>query len=627
MCGFAGVLDQSGVQNYDIDQMIRVILHRGPDQQRSKTIDNLVKIGFARLAIIDLAGGSQPMSNDDESITVMLNGEIYNYVELAEELKRDGVVFHTSSDTEVMLHMYEKYGMEMLPRLQGMYGITIIDRNTHEVFLIRDRVGIKPLYYTNTKAGQIGFASEIKPLLQLPYVSKKIRKESIAEFLEFEYVQAPYTVFEDIKKVMPGHYIRLTDNQMEEICYWDCNEVPEKSDMTLEEAKKGVLDELRQSLKLHLRSDVQLGCFLSGGIDSGLLVALASEQVNNLDTYTLKFDNGDFDETGLAELVAKRYRTNHHCYTVKADDFKQLLPEMLWFFDEPIGDSGILPNYIINELVAKDGTKVILSGAGGDELFGGYNYYFPNKKEEVFRKHPVMAKAAIQLVKNAKPELAAKIQRALDFDANPLEHMIIHERTFGQEEVESLLGVASAGTDVKRVYGTRMKQSGLNQKLYMDMKTYLVDDLLLLSDRSCMAYSVEGRVPFVHHPLIEFALQIPEKIKAPNNQRKWLLKEVAKDFLPEELFNAPKMGFCSPIQRWADQGLSEWAYELLNSKRAMQREVWNGGSYRAFVSDRKNYENHFDKVYLLLVLELFFRVHVDNVFYSKDEIDMEQIYG
>lgn len=626
MCGFAGIYDLAGTDSYDVESMLDLIYHRGPDEQRIEKLHN-ASIGFARLAIIDLAGGSQPMQSEDGRVTVALNGEIYNYLELKEELISHGVPFKTTSDTEVLLQMYLNYGLDMLPHLQGMFGIAIVDERNDETLLIRDRAGIKPLYYTVGREDKIGFASEIKPLLKLPFVTRNIRKESVAEFLQCEYIQAPNTIFEDIKKVNPGHYIKIKDGSFAEVKYWDCNDIALDETLTIETAKEKIVEELKHSLSLHLRSDVQLGFFLSGGIDSGLLVALASEQVDNIDTYTLKFENGDFDETDLAQKVADKYKTNHHLYTVKADDFERLLPQMLWYFDEPLADSGILPNYILNELVQKDGTKVIMSGAGGDELFAGYTYYFENASEKKVNAHPVISRLAQNTLAPIMPELSQKLYRSLLYKKSPLEHMLYCEQAISTDEIERLTGVEPTGMQTKEKYGKSFKQGGLNSLLYTDFKTYLSDDLLLLSDRTCMAHSIEGRVPYLHHPLVELAYTIPSKIKAPGGERKWLLKEIARDYLPKELIDAPKMGFCSPIQTWANNGFSEFAYKILNSEKTLGREVWNRTELEHFVADKDNYSKHFNKIFLLLILELFFRIHVDASYESKDDIKVEEIYG
>lgn len=625
MCGFAGVYDKNGIEKYDMNLLVKLIYHRGPDEQRICNTSDAV-IGFARLAIIDIEGGSQPMKSDDGLITVAMNGEIYNYIELREELKSQGVTFISESDTEVLLQMYIRYGLEMLPKLQGMYGIVIIDKKRDVIYLIRDRVGIKPLYYTCVGEKQIGFSSEIKPLLRLPFVSKRVRQESVAEYLQCEYVQAPNTIFNDIKKVMPGHYLSISESGVHEIEYWDCSEIKVDDSFSAENAKERIKAELRRSLSLHLRSDVPLGFFLSGGIDSGLLVALASEQVNNLDTYTLRFANGDFDETGLANAVARKYGTNHHCFEVNADDFERLLPEIIWYFDEPLADSGILPNYMLNELVNKDGTKVIISGAGGDELFAGYTYYFQNEAEKKVNAHPAIATLAEAALRPFKTDLSNKIHRSLLYNEDPLEHMLYCEQAMLEDEVRRLTGISPKGMNLKRELGKKFTQGGLNRLLYTDFKTYLSDDLLLLSDRTCMAYSIEGRVPFLHHPLIELAFSIPGNIKAPGENRKWLLKEIAKEYLPKEIFDAPKMGFCSPIQTWANNGFSDFAYKILNHERTISRDIWNKDGFSRYVADKNVYSKHFNKIYLLLILELFFRIHVDGEYSSRDDIKIREIY-
>jgi asparagine synthase (glutamine-hydrolysing) len=549
----------------------------------------------------------------------MCNGEVYNYVELKQALKNEGVNFRTASDTEVVLKMYEKYGIEMVKFLEGMYAISIIDKLQNKIYLIRDRFGIKPLYYTKSKNGEYAFASEIKPLLRLPFVSKSIRKKSVADFLKYEYIHAPYTIFEDVKKVLPGHYLVISDGEMDDIEYWDCADIEEK-ETTVEECKEKVTNLLKESLSLHLRSDVKLGLFLSGGIDSGLITALASEQVKNLDTYTLRFENAGYDESKLAEMVARKCGTNHHCYTVKMDDFKRLIAEMTWYFDEPLGDSGILPNYILNRLVNQNETKVILSGAGGDELFAGYPYYCGSNKEKIIAQFPKVARIISRLIKGGKPELAWRLYRSSFLRENPILHMTIHKQTFLTSDLTRILGMDA--DDVNFEYSQRSRGNNLNKMLYTDIKTYLADDLLLLSDRSCMAFSVEGRVPFLYRPLVEYALSIPEKIKAPNGQRKWLLIDIAKQYLPQEVINAPKVGFCSPIDKWRDAGLDDFAYEILNDEKSINRDVWNTDEYKKYVSEKRNYKYNFRKIYLLLILEIYFRIHLDNSYDSVEEIDI-----
>ncbi len=626
MCGFVGLYDKELKYNFDIEKTLKKIYHRGPDSQNIIMLEKGISLGFSRLAIIDLTEtGAQPMSNDSGDVIVVFNGEIFNYKELKEILLEKGYSFHSQSDTEVLLYMYEEYGIDMLEQLEGMYAIALVDQKKEELYLIRDRMGIKPLYYSN-REDTIGFASEMKAMFDIPNVSKNISYQSVAEFLQYEYIHAPNTLFTDIKKVLPGHYIKIHNSEIEDVEYWDCRDLLSIS-MTVEEAKKEVIKKLKKSLELHLRSDVPIGLFLSGGIDSGILVALASEQIPEVNTYTLKFDKNDFDETYLAELVASKYNTKHHCYTVSAQDMKELLPEMIWYCDEPLGDSGILPNYIINRFVSKDGIKVVLSGAGGDELFAGYNYYFGNKKEWIVSKFPIVSKIAAKLVKGINPNISRKIETALLLKKHPEKHMIVSEQVFDNDTLIRLIGKQCDLREPKGVYYTKFNQEGINRLLYTDIKTYLTDDLMLLADRTTMAHSIEGRIPFLYRPLVELAMRIPENIKAPRRQRKWLLKDIAKDYLPQEVIDAPKMGFCSPVISWGSGDFGKYAFQILNSQRSLNRAYWDKEEYKAFVSNRNQYTNNFAQIYLLLILELYMRIHVDNEFISKQDIDMEKIYA
>lgn len=625
MCGFIGLCDHKTASEYNIGTFLRLIKHRGPDSQNTEKVSDIYSVAFTRLAIIDLEGGNQPMHSGDGNITVMCNGEVYNYIELREKLKAEGTLFHTASDTEVVLRLYEKYGIRLTEYLEGMYAISIVDKKRKCTYLIRDRFGIKPLYYTWKSPKRFAYASEIKPLLRLPFVSKNIRRKSVADFLAYEYIHAPYTIFEDIKKVFPGHYLVLSETGIEDVEYWDCADLEDNPDISVEHAKKKVVELMRESLTLHLRSDVKLGFFLSGGLDSGLITAFASEQVSNIDTYTLRFEHADYDESGLAEQVAKRYHTKHHNFTVNADDFSRLVAEMLWYFDEPLGDSGILPNYILNRLVRENDTKVILTGAGGDELFAGYGWYFGGKVDKRIARHCIAGKAAAQILKGINPDVAYKIHRGTLLYDSPVEHLIATEHAFRDDETMRLCGAVEEG--IKRNYGNRYNGGDLNKTLYMDIKTYLADDLLLLADRACMAYSVEGRVPFLYKPLVEYAMSIPAEVKTPGGNRKWLLREIAKDYLPDDILYAPKMGFSSPVQTWQRHGLGDFAYQILNSKKSTGRSIWKTDAYKRYVSNKGNYRKQFNKIFLLFVLEVFFRVHIDNDFTSADEIVPEKLYG
>ena len=637
MCGFVGFTGD--IESKNIEDYLKRIKHRGPDQTASLFLSKKWTFGFNRLSILDLSPlGAQPMQSQDKMVTIMHNGEIYNYLELREDLEEKGYSFASSGDTEVILNMYLEFGIDMLEKLQGMYALAIWDERNQECFLVRDRYGIKPLYYT--KAGkEFAFSSEMKPLLSMGIVDRQISKEAVAEFLAFEYIHAPNTIFQSIKKLCPGHYLKLSTSGIEEIEYYNLQEEilkkvsetdlsKEKNEDELQtDIQEEILGLLKESVRKHLRADVPVGVFLSGGFDSGILTALASEELEGINTYTLNFKNGEFDESELAREVAEKYHTKHHEFQVKSEDFKHLLPEILWYCDEPLGDSGILPNYIINKLVAEDGIKVVLSGAGGDELFAGYSYYFPNDKEKKILKYPRISKILSFFLKGLRPDLSKKIDRALLYSVSPLKHLIQLQLGGDLQFIRDILDIDVDFIYLKERYVKDFQTDSLNKQLYLDFMTYLPDDLLLLADRTTMAHSVEGRLPFLYEPLVEKCFSLSGNCKAKNGKRKVLLKEIARNYLPKSFYKAPKRGFFSPIQKWSNGEFGKLVYEVLNSETARKRDIWNTLCYSDFVGNKLNYQNQFHKIYLLFVLELYFRIHLDASYRSAQEIRMEEIYA
>ena len=637
MCGFVGFTGD--IESKNIEDYLKRIKHRGPDQTASLFLSKKWTFGFNRLSILDLSPlGAQPMQSQDKMVTIMHNGEIYNYLELREDLEEKGYSFASSGDTEVILNMYLEFGIDMLEKLQGMYALAIWDERKQECFLVRDRYGIKPLYYTKAEK-EFAFSSEMKPLLSMGIVDRQISKEAVAEFLAFEYIHAPNTIFQSIKKLCPGHYLKLSTSGIEEIEYYNLQEEilkrvsetdlsKEKNEDELQtDIQEEILGLLKESVRKHLRADVPVGVFLSGGFDSGILTALASEELEGINTYTLNFKNGEFDESELARELAEKYHTKHHEFQVQSEDFKNLLPEILWYCDEPLGDSGILPNYIINKLVAEDGIKVVLSGAGGDELFAGYSYYFHNDKEKKILKYPRISKILSFFLKGLKPDLSAKIDRALLYSVSPLKHLIQLQLGGNLQFIRDILDIDVDFMYLKERYVRDFQTDSLNKQLYLDFMTYLPDDLLLLADRTTMEHSVEGRLPFLYEPLVEKCFSLSGNCKAKNGKRKALLKEIARKYLPKSFYKAPKRGFFSPIQKWSNGGFGKLVYEVLNSEKARKRDIWNTLCYSDFVGNKLNYQKQFHKIYLLFVLELYFRIHLDASYRSAQEISMEEIYA
>lgn len=637
MCGFVGFTGD--IESKNIEEYLKRIKHRGPDQTASLFLSKKWTFGFNRLSILDLSPlGAQPMQSQDKMVTIMHNGEIYNYLELREDLEEKGYSFASSGDTEVILNMYLEFGIDMLEKLQGMYALAIWDERKQECFLVRDRYGIKPLYYTKAEK-EFAFSSEMKPLLSMGIVDRQISKEAVAEFLAFEYIHAPNTIFQSIKKLCPGHYLKLSTSGIEDIEYYNLQEEvlkkvsetdlsKEKNEDELQtDIQEDILGLLKESVRKHLRADVPVGVFLSGGFDSGILTALASEELEGINTYTLNFKNGEFDESELARELAEKYHTKHHEFQVQSEDFKNLLPEILWYCDEPLGDSGILPNYIINKLVAEDGIKVVLSGAGGDELFAGYSYYFPNDKEKKILKYPRISKILSFFLKGLKPDLSAKIDRALLYSVSPLKHLIQLQLGGNLQFIRDILDIDVDFMYLKERYVRDFQTDSLNKQLYLDFMTYLPDDLLLLADRTTMAHSVEGRLPFLYEPLVEKCFSLSGNCKAKDGKRKALLKEIARKYLPKSFYKVPKRGFFSPIQKWSNGEFGKLVYEVLNSETARKRDIWNTLCYSDFVGNKLNYKNQFHKIYLLFVLELYFRIHLDASYRSAQEIRMEEIYA
>lgn len=614
------------MKDEQIWELLQLIQHRGPDSQQVFGVGNEDGIlAFVRLSIIDLEGGTQPIYNEDRSVAVILNGEIYNYRELTEQLILNGHQFYTNSDTEVLVHLYEEYGIEMLSQLRGMFAFALWDEKKCRLYLVRDRLGIKPLYYA-LDGKTIGFASEIKPMLRFPFVSKNISEKALENFLNYGYIVAPDTIFQDIYKLEPGHYLAVESDKIIDEKYWDCSK-----NCTVEDGSEGieqkVIELLEESVKLHMRSDVPVGVFLSGGIDSGLIAAMAAKTAEQIATYTIRFDGAAFDESEMAAKVAERYKTKHHCYTVSSEQIKELFPKMMWAFDEPLGDSGILPNYIINELVAKDGIKVVLTGAGGDELFAGYSYYLESDREQKLSKYAWLIKKIAYGVKGVNPELSRKLIRTVSYKNDRYLHYIGHKTVWGDGALKRLLNISvKEPSYTTRRFFERYNGDDLNKCLYTDMKSYLCDDLLCLADRASMIHSVEGRVPFLDHKLVEYAMDIPGSVKLLNGDRKGLIKKAAEHFLPEELIHLPKQGFNAPINTWSNGEFGNLMIHVLKSERCQSRFYWNRNELNCYLKKKSVLGKDFHKTYLLFTLEMYMRIHVDNDFKSPEDILWREIY-
>jgi asparagine synthase (glutamine-hydrolysing) len=572
MCGICGLVSLDGATAPDpaaLAAMNETLVHRGPDSEGS-LIDGPTGLAMRRLSIIDLAGGDQPISNEDGRIQVIQNGEIYNYRELMEELRGRGHTFSTHSDTEVLVHLYEERGPAFVEALRGMFAIAIWDARLGRLVLARDRFGIKPLYY-RVAGGQVSFASELKALLRQPGFSREIDPAALEAFLAFNSIPAPLTIFSEARKLPPGHTLVAQRGEVEISRYARPTPVP--ADQVRTEREEALAEELRgrlrDSVRAHLVSDVPVGVLLSGGIDSATLTALAAaESGYRVSTFSIGFEEQSFDELELARLVAKRYGTDHHELILRPDAV-DLLPRLVEAFDEPFGDSSALPTYLVSQL-ASDTVKVVLSGEGGDELFGGYYTYVADRLAlRVGRAGPLLRPLVERL-----PSSSGKV--SFDYKAKrfvrgahlpPVERHHAWKEIFSADAQDELLS-APRTSDPLDVYRARYVETEGAEELArlqdLDLGIYLVDDLLVKTDRASMAHSLEARVPFLDPVVAELALALETKQKVRGFSKKRLLRRAAAPLLPREIARGRKQGFSIPVAAWLRGDLAPFARDVLS---------------------------------------------------------------
>jgi asparagine synthase (glutamine-hydrolysing) len=571
MCGICGLVTLDGASAPDpaaLAAMNETLVHRGPDSEGS-VIDGACGLAMRRLSIIDLAGGDQPIGNEDGRIQVVQNGEIYNYRELMEQLRGRGHTFSTHSDTEVLVHLYEDRGPQFVEELRGMFALAIWDARHGRLVLARDRFGIKPLYY-RVADGTLSFASELKALLRQPGFSREIDHEALESFLAFNSIPAPLTIFRQARKLSAGHLLVAEDGQVEVSRY--ARPAPVAADEVRNEGDDFLAGELRErmrdSVRAHLVSDVPVGVLLSGGIDSCSLTALAAQESGyQVSTFSIGFEESSFDELGQARLVAQRYGTDHHELVLRPDAV-DLLPRLVDAFDEPFGDSSALPTYLVSQL-ASDTVKVVLSGEGGDELFGGYYTYVADRlAPRVGRAAPLLRPLVERL-----PSSSGKV--SFDYKAKrfvrgahlpPVERHHAWKEIFSPRAQRELLATPPE-SDPLDLYRVRYAETEGAQELArlqdLDLGIYLVDDLLVKTDRASMAHSLEARVPFMDPVVAELALALDTKHKVRGLSKKRLLRKAVAPLLPREIIRGRKQGFSIPVAAWLRGDLEPFAREVL----------------------------------------------------------------
>lgn len=603
MCGIAGILNLSStpLSRTDVlDGMLRSIFHRGPDED-GVLIDRELSMGMRRLSIIDLADGTQPIFDESGRYAVILNGEIYNYVELRRELLQRGHCLKTHSDTEVIVHLFEEFGERCVDHLRGMFAFAVWDNIERELFIARDRMGEKPLYYC-THDDNFLFASEIKALLQNPGLQASINPTGLAAYLSLKYVPAPMTMFADIQSLPPGHWIKIRRGQISVKRYWDVSYEKRNPDISEEQCIDELDALLRESIGIRLRSDVPFGAFLSGGIDSSIIVAIMSQLMNEpVKTFSVGFDGSDqSDELPFAKMVAERYGCEHHTLKVTGQDFLNYAETVLWHLDQPIADQATVATFMVAKL-ARQHVKMVLTGEGGDELFGGYARYVGNQWAPWFRLLPSMGGRAIRSIADRMPGMRrGRIAIGALTHADEATRYANWFPMFHDDVKQEILSASMRNSDcpTSKYFVEQLNRSDakepLDRMLYVDCNLWLPDYLLLRGDKLTMANALEARIPFLDHLLVEYAAGLPTQMKVRGRVRKYLLKKVASRYLPDEIIHRRKQGFPIPVAKWLREEAKGMMLDLLSEETIKRRGLFNpqkvGDLVRGHLSGAFDYE-------------------------------------
>ncbi|MCL6600892.1 MAG: asparagine synthase (glutamine-hydrolyzing) [Alicyclobacillus macrosporangiidus] len=574
MCGLCGMIGKAGqpVDEMVLRRMNDVLVHRGPDDEGYFTHDN-VGLGFRRLSIIDIQGGHQPLCNEDQTVWLVFNGEIYNYGPLREALRQRGHRYATHSDGEVIVHLYEERGIECVRELRGMFAFALYDVRSRELFLARDPFGIKPLYYADLPQ-QFLFASEVKSLLASHRIEPKVHAQSLWNYFTFQYVPDPDTMWEGIRKVPPAHYLRWKDGQVSLHRYWRAEFHPDES-RPLSYFVEGIREKLRESVKLHTQADVPVGALLSSGVDSSAIVAWMRE-FRPVHTFTVGFDGASSgtDELELARFTARYLDTEHHEVRISARQYQDELPKLVYYQDDPVADPSAIGLYFVSELAGKYVT-VILSGEGSDEIFGGYPIYHEPKSLRFFSYIPKRLRERLRDVAAWLPP-GIKGQSFLERGSLPLERRFVGNAFIFKEEAkrELLRGIDESQITCKPFditgvyYGETAHLDDITRMQYVDLHTWLPGDILMKADKMTMANSVELRVPFLDKEVFEFAATIPTKYRIARGTTKYVLRRAVADILPPSVYTRAKLGFPIPIREWIRGEMRDFVHDVLSSDQA-----------------------------------------------------------
>jgi asparagine synthase (glutamine-hydrolysing) len=628
MCGITGVMhfrDGARVEPETLRRMCAAMAHRGPDDDGIYT-DGSVGIGMRRLSIVDLTTGHQPLSNEDGTAWIVFNGEIYNHAALREKLQARGHQYRTHSDTETIIHLYEEYGPDCVQHLRGMFAFAIWDARRQRIFIARDRLGIKPLYYQLTSE-KIVWGSEIKVILACPGTGAQLERTVLPEYLAFGYLSGEQTFYEGIRKLMPGHWMEVDPNGQVTIQrYWDLPVTQSESSRPESYYIQTFREMLEQAVSSHLMSDVPLGVFLSGGVDSSAVAALMTKiRRAPVETFSVGYAEDEFSELPYARVVAQHLNSLHHEVLVSQQDFFDALPHLIWHEDEPIVWPSSVPLYFVAQL-AHQRVKVVLTGEGADETLAGYTRYAFTLKnaawDRIYRSViPGAIRGGIRSSIADSAWIGATIRRKLSHtflarNGNSWASFYFDNffSAFSESDqagllTEEILKQCAAGTAYRNVLEYWEHSSGemLQRLLYTDIKTYLVE-LLMKQDNMSMAASIESRVPFLDHPLVEFATNIPQNLQLGGFAGKRILKKAVEDLLPHSILYRPKLGFPTPWSRWLAGPRLDVIRKLLLEPRSTERELFQPSAVeQLFEEHRSKYRDHSDRIWRLLNLELWHR--------------------
>lgn len=630
MCGICGIaIPEKLNRAVDAAALVRMrdsLTHRGPDDAGIFT-DGGVGLGHRRLSIVDLAGGHQPMSNEDGRVWLTYNGEVYNHRDLRPALEERGHVYKTASDTETVIHLYEEHGPRSVEQLRGMFAFAIWDRPRRRLVLARDRLGIKPLYYTLSDDGVICFASEIKALIEARAVRAELNYDALADYAANRSTSGEDTLFRGVKRLLPGHVLVWTEGRVNIERYWNLSYAKPSEPLTDDQYVDQFSDLFTESVRLRLMADVPLGMFLSGGIDSSAIVAAMSEMVTEpIKTFSVAFEEREANELGYARMVARAFGTDHHEVIVSPRQFFDTLPGLVYQEDEPIAHPSSVPLYFVSELASRH-VKVVLTGEGSDELLAGYDKY----RKTIFNlalgrayhgATPAPIRRAVEraiLKLNGTSRIRQKLSRTflclspdiedIYFDNFSVFSRAMQQRLFTGDALDQMSQSDPYRTSLDLV-GNADSDSMLDQLLATDLKTYL-HELLMKQDQMSMAASIESRVPFLDHKLVEFAAALPVNMKLRGVTTKYILRRAMRGRLPKEILTRRKMGFPVPVGAWLRGPFNHVIDEYVLSERARERGIFNHAFVRDLVSRHNVGENHAERLWMLINFEIWQRRFID----------------